>query len=216
MKEFKGFIFYFTIVFIIVCSFLIISIHKNTEKAMNKTLIFETDTEFKQFISNSRLTLGFYKLKARTTGRIECLNEVEKAIDYIDKMQNQGDKTYKELYIKYYADIWSPREIESLNYSNIVDKCGISIKEDKTKLPIVRAALMYTTLLQIDAQKYFDSNTDKFYSYSVVKKIFDLIAVPDYETLLKKSKYDIPSQMELLGKDYITGILELVGDNNEE
>ena len=219
MKEFKGFLFYFTIMFIILVSFLFLNIHNTSEKAMNKTLTFEADDEFKNFITESRNTLNEYRMRAKTQERLECLNEFEKAVNYIDRIQNQGEKTYKELWQDFYVYILFNWDESFLSKStSIKNKCNISNNNDAElgheRKTFNRSALLYSVILEMDITRHFSVSTIPL--NIGFKKVFMNIAEPGYSTLLKSGKMDVPSQMQQLGEDYISSGLKLVGDKNEE
>lgn len=203
MKEFKGFLFYFAIMFIVGCSFFTISIYINFQSAQQKTIYFKASDEFTEFIAESRNTLSKYKNDAKTTQRLSCLNEVEKAVDRINIMQNQGLKTISEIKAEIYR---ISRNAEAtgtdyLLYRSIAKECNFQ---------------------NIESARHIVKNSENYYGVLDSRiYLYDHASMLPFSRFIRSmiipgNKYDsILSQMEMHGKGYISGVLELVGEQNE-
>lgn len=209
MKTLKEGLFWFVMFYVVIVSFLFIRQAFIVHDTMYKPVVLEQNQKYETFITESRTKLANYKSLATTQEDINCLNEVEKAINISYRNQHLGVSTYKELFEYYYG---LEENDYNYNYINIINKCGFKDDKSTSKKDATKYALSNVVLIEPILSKMLRL-------YELNFNFNDLIlhntVVIEVDNMLKNTEQSTRDLIINNEKKYISSILELVGEKYE-
>ena len=229
IKEIKDFIFYLTIIFIVILSALIIHNLFKTQKYFTETSSYDFQAEINSYkddevyeenISSARTKLQNLRnnLNNGVSYSGECLDNIEDVIDYSYKFNHPVGENRKEL-INYWVELTAETEnrMAFLNYSHIRSTCfteentATDFKNDISMLMGKNRDYYDMKINSYRNQFFLDGNIN-----NLASDLYKYVAVSDVETLHNLDRSSINMEIKDTQTEYINDILDYLGGTYEK